>query len=405
MEGQHFIITSLQIWEIEIGTTIRNIALEISKQNKVLYINTPLDHFTWLRSRNRPKSDHRIDVIRKKMPPVKQINENLWVLNFPFMIYSVNRLPTSFLFDFFNKINNRKMARYIQKQAKTLNFDNNILFIDNDIYRSQYMKEFLSPRLSIYYRRDYVIGRSYWKKNGTRLEPKLILKSDLVMANSEYFRKELSQNNPNSFLFETGVNMEIYTPTKTYPTPEEIRGIPRPIVGYVGSVNIWRLDEEVMCLMAEERPEYSFVYTGPEDDHFKKSRLHQFKNVYFTGSKEVCNLPSYIFAFDICINPQIINDITLGNYPLKIDEYLALGKPVVATETPGMIESFYDQVHLAKNAEDYLRLIDLALEESKDENLQIQRIKFAHTHSWECRVNMMYKTLESFMEQKNESYN
>jgi hypothetical protein len=41
-----FIITSLQTWDIEIGSTIKNTALEISKQNRVLYINTPMDYST-----------------------------------------------------------------------------------------------------------------------------------------------------------------------------------------------------------------------------------------------------------------------------------------------------------------------------------------------------------------------
>ena len=43
MEGRDFIITSLQPWDIEIGSTIKNTAVEISKRNRVLYINTPLD--------------------------------------------------------------------------------------------------------------------------------------------------------------------------------------------------------------------------------------------------------------------------------------------------------------------------------------------------------------------------
>ena len=40
-----FIITSLQTWDIEIGSTIKNTALEISKQNRVLYINTPMGKY------------------------------------------------------------------------------------------------------------------------------------------------------------------------------------------------------------------------------------------------------------------------------------------------------------------------------------------------------------------------
>lgn len=49
MKNRDFIITSLQPWDIEIGSTIKNTALEISKNNRVLYINTPMDYSTRLR--------------------------------------------------------------------------------------------------------------------------------------------------------------------------------------------------------------------------------------------------------------------------------------------------------------------------------------------------------------------
>jgi len=389
----------MQLWETEIGTTIRNMALELSNQNKVLYINTPMDHSTWLRMHRLGIYDHRMDVINKKRPPLRSINNNLLILDFPFMVYSINKIPFNFLFDFFNKINNRKIAKFIQKETKALKFDNYINFIDNDIYRSLYLKEFLSPRLSIYYRRDYVIGQSYWKRHGTRLEPEIIGKSDLVMANSTLFCEEIGKYNPNVYLLETGVNLELYDAAKDYQVPEDLKSIPRPIAGYVGSIDSTRLDEDLMCQMAEKRPEYSFVFTGPEDDSFSKSKLHQMKNVFFTGSRKLDELPIYISAFDICLNPQKINEITQGNYPLKIDEYLALGKPVVATTTHIMNEVFKEQVHLAESAEDNLTQIDLAIKESMDENLKSQRIRFAQTHSWASRINQMYKIIELF-EQK-----
>ena len=51
-----FIITSLQTWDIEIGSTIKNTALEISKQNRVLYINTPMDISIRLRGNRQSPS-------------------------------------------------------------------------------------------------------------------------------------------------------------------------------------------------------------------------------------------------------------------------------------------------------------------------------------------------------------
>ena len=55
---------------------------------------------------------------------------------------------------------------------------------------------------------------------------------------------------------------------------------------------------------------------------------------------------------DVCINPQKVNPITDGNYPLKIDEYLAMGKPVVATRTHTMEDVFASHTHLASSIEE-----------------------------------------------------
>ncbi|MFR7498860.1 MAG: hypothetical protein ACLUVZ_17005 [Bacteroides stercoris] len=75
-------------------------------------------------------------------------------------------------------------SRWIVEQAAALDFKNYIHLIDTDIYRSRYLKEYIHPSVSIYYRRDYVIGEAYWRRHGTRLEPELAASADLVLANS-----------------------------------------------------------------------------------------------------------------------------------------------------------------------------------------------------------------------------
>lgn len=64
----------------------------------------------------------------------------------------------------------------------------------------------------------------------------------------------------------------------------------------------------------------------------------------------------------------MINDITDGNYPLKIDEYLAMGKPTVATSTHTMRNIFAAYTHLATNPQEWLSAIDHAITESDDKN-------------------------------------
>ncbi|WP_289005654.1 glycosyltransferase [uncultured Parabacteroides sp.] len=397
MENHDFIITSLQSWDIEIGSTIKNTTLEISKANRVLYVNPPLDHMTWFRGEETKSYKRRMEVIEKRVPPLRRINSNLWVVDCPFMVYSINRLPFNWLFDLFNYINNKKIADQILKSAQELGFNNYIHLIDTDIYRSQYLKELIKPSLSIYYCRDFVIGRDYWKKNGTRLEPLLAAKSDMVLVNSTYFAKRFKEYNPNTYPIETGVNLSLYDITQQWAIPEDIQQIPYPIIGYTGSINSVRLDSDLLFKLAQQRPDYSFVFVGPEDNVFSQHPLHQLKNVYFLGKKKIDLLPAYIMAFDVCINPQLLNEITDGNYPLKIDEYLAMGKPTVATQTHTMNDIFREYTFLPHNETEYLKALDSAVSEIKDEQKKEARIAFAHTHSWENSVKKIYQLINKFV--------
>lgn len=393
-----FIITSLQPWDIEIGSTIKNTALEISKQNRVLYVSTPLDLMTRLRKGGKDSAAYRrrMDVIQGKASPVRQINENLWVLDCPFTLLSVNKLP-ALLFDLFNRRNNRKLGKWITRQAALLGFNDYIHLIDTDLYRSRYLKEYLRPAISIYYRRDYIIGFPYWRTHGPRCEEALVRQADIVLANSSYFAEQLRPWNPNTHVLNTGVNLELYDSGRHWDKPEDLQSIPSPVIGYTGALIESRLDSDLMYRIARQLPEYSFVLVGPEDEHFRLHPLHSLKNVHFTGRKDVTRLPQYIQHFDVCINPQILNPITDGNYPLKIDEYLAMGKPVVATSTHTMRDVFSAHTHLAAAVpEEWVAALRIAVAESDDPELSSRRIAFAHTHSWGHSVDIIYKAVSDW---------
>ncbi|WP_106829363.1 glycosyltransferase [Parabacteroides pacaensis] len=396
MENQDFIITSLQSWDIEIGSTIKNTTLEISKKNRVVYVNPPLDYSTWLKGKKDNTYKRKLEVIKGKHSFLRQINNNLWVIDCPFIIYSINQLPTAWLFDYFNKLNNKKIATHILLVLEKLHFHKFIHIIDTDIYRSQYLKEYIKPALSIYYCRDFVIGTSYWKKNGSRLEPLLAAKSDIVLANSSYFSEHFKQYNSHTYTLETGVDLKLYDINKKWVSPLDILDIKSPIIGYVGSLTTLRLDVELLYSIAQELEKYNFVFVGPEDNIFIQHPLHSLKNVFFLGAKDIHELPAYINSFDVCINPQMINEITIGNYPLKIDEYLAMGKPTVATATHTMQDIFSEYVFLASNKEEYIKAINQALMEINDIEKKKKRVSFAHTHSWSNSVNKIYQYIKTF---------
>jgi len=228
----------------------------------------------------------------------------------------------------------------------------------------------------------------YWKFHGEEAEPRLIAKSDLCTANSTYLADYCRQYNPRSYYVGQGCETELFMLADQQPMPGDIRHIAHPIIGYVGALQSIRLDIPLLEYIAKHQPEWQIVLVGPEDAVFSASSLHQFNNVHFLGSKSPIELPAYCNAFDVCINPQLVNPVTIGNYPRKIDEYLAAGKPVVATNTPAM-GIFEPHVYLANTQADYLTLITQALQESPGERVE-ERKAFAATHTWENSVQMIY---------------
>lgn len=396
--GRDIVITGQQPWDTEIGSNCKNIAAEMARHNRVLYVNSPLDSKSILLGRRDPKITKRLEVVQGKTIGLEQITGNLWSFYPEITVHSVNWLRYAPLFDYLNKINNRNFSQSIKRTIKELGFKDIILFNDGDIFKSFYLKEFLQPEVSIYYSRDYFIASDYWKKHGVRLEPQLIAKSDVCTANSVFLADYCKKYNPNSFYVGQGCELELFTRSRKDLQPRaEMQHLPRPVIGYAGALESSRLDLEIIETIAVNRPEWSIVLAGPEDDIFKTSRLHSISNIHFLGRKKPQELPAYIEAFDVCLNPQLINELTVGNYPRKIDEYLAMGKPVIASRTPAM-EIFNGIVYLSDSKENYVGLIEQALKENTEEAAE-ERENFARSHTWENSVNEIYKALYIFKNQ------
>jgi glycosyltransferase involved in cell wall biosynthesis len=391
LENRDIVVVGQQPWDVEIGSNCKDIALEFAKHNRVLYVNSPLDRITLLRQKTDEKIQKRIAVITGQAPFVVEIQTNLWNLYPDEMIESINWLPSQGLFEFFNKRNNKKLAKSIVKAIAQLGFKNVILFNDNDMFRCFYLQEYLKPAISIYYSRDFMLAVDYWKKHGTKLEPELIAKSDIAVANSTYLANYCKQYNPNSFYVGQGCDLALFAKPEATIMPEDMKPITKPIIGYVGALQSLRLDIAIIEHLATQEPDWQIVLVGPEDDAFRNSKLHEIPNVHFLGSKPPTSLPAYINAFDVCINPQIVNAVTIGNYPRKIDEYLAAGKPTVATKTEAM-SIFSEYVYLAETKDDYVMLIKKALVDNSDV-MSRERQAFATSHTWANSVKEIYKAI------------
>src|SRR5690606_29744997 len=154
-----------------------------------------------------------------------------------------------------------------------------------------------------------------------------------------------------------------------------------------------RLDIPLIRDVAKNLKKGSLVLIGPQDEAFVKSELHNIPNIHFIAKKKTELVPAYLSYFDVCINPQVVNEITLGNFPLKIVEYLAVGKPIVAIATNTMKEVFSEHTYLAASSSEFSQQIENALAED-NESLKRERVEYSKNFSWK-------KVAESFLKVVN----
>jgi glycosyltransferase involved in cell wall biosynthesis len=384
IKNRDIILFSFLPWSSDIGFNFKDMAYELSRYNRVLFIDRALDRNTVLKSilAGNPQE-------RANLQNLEIIRENLWLLHPKSILESGNWSPNYWLFDFINRINNKRLAVEIKATIRQLGFTNCVLINDNDFFRGLYQKSLLPVREYIFYIRDHLTVQPFFKKFGPRCEMEMIRKADLVVSNSEWLAQYAGQWNPNSVNIGQGCELEAFM-IENYTEPEDMVNIPRPIIGYFGAVTAMRLDELLLAHIADSLPDVSLVLVGPTDGVFKKSSLISRKNTFFLGTKKPEQTAAYVHYFTICINPQLINPLTIGNYPRKIDEYLASGKPVVATATQAM-GMFREHVSLCLTKDEFVVHIRKLLADPVSVSAHLSKIRreFALTHTWENSVGEM----------------
>jgi teichuronic acid biosynthesis glycosyltransferase TuaH len=392
----NFLFVSLQPINTDRESTSTSLARELARQqHNVLYVNSPIDRKDYFLSAKSPEVMAHREAIKTKAEPLQQLGPNLWVLRPTCMLDSFNWVPSTMMFSWLIRINNARLAKEIKPALQKLNFDEFIIVNDKDIFRGFYLKELLKPLRYIYLDRDYTLGIPYWRRHGLSMEPALMRKADAVFCNSLDFTARARLHNPNSFYIGNGFDATQFNDTHNDFVPSDLAAIPSPRIGYVGALIALRLDLSLLAEIAQARPAWNFVLVGSEDEAFAQSPLHAFPNVFFLGRKHTRDISAYIRHFDVCINPQKVNDITRSNFPLKILEYLSLGKPVVATATNTMVQVFSEHTYLASHTAEHLVHIETALAENTPQREQ-ERIEFAAKFSWENVAELVIQYLNTF---------
>jgi glycosyltransferase involved in cell wall biosynthesis len=239
-------------------------------------------------------------------------------------------------------------------------------------------------------------------------ERALVQRSDVVFANCAKIANRLSKWAKRVDIFPPGVNLEAFPPASAedvHAISEDLSALaqlPKPIVGYIGGLHR-HVDFDLLAEAAKARPNWSWVLVGPLQASVDKLQGHA--NIHLVGAKPHEELAAYVRNFDVCIVPYLQSAYTETVVPVKINEYLAAGKPVVSTELP-TVKEFNEQHHIlitAENGRDaFLAGIEEALQQPNDAQVVRRRREVASLYDWNTQIEAMSQLIESKVNQRTQ---
>jgi glycosyltransferase involved in cell wall biosynthesis len=227
-----------------------------------------------------------------------------------------------------------------------------------------------------------------------RDEEALLRRADLVIVTSPALLSAKAPCNPNTHLVRNAVDYEGFQRALAAQGEHPaFRGLPRPRIGYAGALNE-KIDFALVEALARSRPDWQFALVGSLDlvgDDGAVRGLRLLDNVQWTGRVPVEEVPAAISSMDVCLLPYKINPWTANIDSLKLYEYLACGKPVVATDVPAARE-FAGLVRIATGASAFAAAVEDALTEDASACAGARKA-VAAANTWDHRVTQIERLL------------
>jgi glycosyltransferase involved in cell wall biosynthesis len=228
----------------------------------------------------------------------------------------------------------------------------------------------------------------------TSQEQRLLAGADCVTTTALSLHRRLSAQHPHVYIVRNAVGEEFlaHSGSRSTPPPDWPPG-DGPVIGYMGAIAPW-LDFEAVTQLAIRHPNWRIVFIGPSE--IDLSSYNRLTNVHFLGPKPYDELIGYVAQFDIGLIPFVKNELTVNVNPVKIYEYFALGKPVVATSLPELWP-FSQLCYLADNAAEFAQQVERAVEDLKAANPEAaaRRRALAQANTWIARTAKIINILES----------
>lgn len=316
---------------------------------------------------------------RKEALTAKSLDNNgqAYVWQPPVML-PINWLPDP-LYDRFIRWNVGRLVRGLRRVMRQVNIQRPLVINAFNPVFGLPMLHRLNEAATIYYCFDEITVSPWMSRHGGRYEEEYLRRVDAVVTTSETLRRAKSVLQPNAYCVKNGVNFDLFHEA------HELAGLQspaRPVVGYLGTADD-RVNLPLVEHCVQVMPDVDFRFVGEVNEPAITQRLSQFPNVQFVPPQPVAELPALLAQMSAAMIPFVCNAHTYTIYPLKINEYLAAGLPVVSTPF-SLLDDFAGVIELADTPDAFAKALRRALADKAAERVDA-RIAVAKANSWARR--------------------
>ena len=161
---------------------------------------------------------------------------------------------------------------------------------------------------------------------------------------------------------------------------------------YCGVIDDYKLDIDSLYEIIKRLDRFQFIFIGPVRVKYKQviwDKISEANNVEVLGAKPYKVLPDYLESANILLLPYDLNEHTKFVFPIKLFEYMATGKCIVAKDLPSYKKySKYFKIYSeVGEAVKYIQNYD-------SDPFSEERIILAKENDWHSRLRKILKLIK-----------
>jgi glycosyltransferase involved in cell wall biosynthesis len=388
LSGHDIVCVSVMDWDHPFQSSRHHLMRALARHNRVLFVDNQFNPLNVLKGLRHAPMRRKLASWCGLAANPRAVAPDMWVYNPPPVI-PMGRLADPRLFEPIYALNQRALVGGVRGACRQLGFTRPLLWISFNVLSSEGLIGALGEQLVIYHCTDEITAMSGTSPFAGAIERRLLAKSDLVFTSSRQLLADKGPFNPHGHFVPNGADTELFERAldPRLPAHPVLAGLSGPLLGFAGHMED-RFDFDLVARVARARPDWTIVLAGPvaPAQRGQADQLAALPNVRFVGLLPREELPAFLKGVDVALIPFVHSRQTRAIYPLKLNEYLAAGKPVALTPFADLHE-FAGHVAVGDGPAGFLAAVEAALADTPER--RAARVALARANNWEGRMAAM----------------